>query len=62
VGHPAHARVAQRSAARRAVYARRKPEETVLYKVIEAHFPAVRKRAEEHGGLPEFGNRCTVST
>jgi hypothetical protein len=53
VGHPAHARV-PKSSARRDGYVRRKPEETVLYKVVKEHFAAVRERVAEHGGLPKF--------
>ena len=54
MGHPAHTRAPLGPSIRRDGYARRKPEETVLYKVVEAHFPAVRERAEERGGLPKF--------
>jgi len=35
-------------------YFRRRPEETVLYQCIEAHWPEFRERAEEAGGLPKF--------
>ena len=42
---------------RRDGYARRRPEETLLYQIVQAHFPAVRERAEEHGGLPKFVTR-----
>ena len=35
-------------------YARHRTEETVLYRTIEAHWPAFRERAEEAGGLPRF--------
>ena len=35
-------------------YARRRPEETVLYQTIAAHWPGFRERMEEQGGLPRF--------
>ena len=35
-------------------YRRRRPEETVLYQTVEAHWPEFRERAEEAGGLPRF--------
>ena len=35
-------------------YVRRRPEETALYRCVERHGPAFRKRAEEQGGLPKF--------
>jgi hypothetical protein len=35
-------------------YRRRRPEDTVLYRCIEAHWPEFRERAEEVGGLPKF--------
>jgi len=35
-------------------YERRRPEETVLYQTIAAHWPAFRERMEESGGLPQF--------
>lgn len=35
-------------------YERHRPEETVLYRTVEAHWPAFRERAEEAGGLPRF--------
>ena len=54
VGHPAHDRAVSRPAARTDGYVRRKPEDGALYRVVQAHFPAVRERAEEQGGLPKF--------
>lgn len=33
---------------------RRRPEETVLYQVVQAHWGEFRERAEEGGGLPTF--------
>ncbi len=36
------------------IYRRRRPEETVLYQTVEAHWPEFRERAEEVGGLPRF--------
>jgi hypothetical protein len=33
---------------------RRRPEETVLYQVVQAHWDEFRERAEEGGGLPTF--------
>jgi len=35
-------------------YERRRPEETVLYRTIAAHWPRFRERMEENGGLPKF--------
>ncbi len=35
-------------------YERRKPEETLLYQVVEAHWATFRERADEAGGLPDF--------
>jgi hypothetical protein len=35
-------------------YERRRPEETVLYQTIAAHWPAFRERLEQSGGLPKF--------
>ena len=35
-------------------YARRRPEESVLYQVVEAHWPEFRQRADEAVGLPRF--------
>ena len=35
-------------------YRRRRPEETVLYQTVEAHWPEFHERAEEAGGLPRF--------
>jgi len=33
---------------------RRRPEESVLYRVVQAHWPEFQERAEEAGGLPQF--------
>jgi hypothetical protein len=38
-------------------YARRRPEETVLYQTIAEHWPAFSERLEEHGGLPRLVER-----
>jgi hypothetical protein len=39
-------------------YARRTPERTVLHRVVAAHWPTFRARAEAHGpGLPRFVTR-----
>ena len=35
-------------------YERRRPEQTLLYQLIEEHWPHFLERAEEHGGLPGF--------
>ncbi len=35
-------------------YQRRRPEETLLYRLVEEHWPAFLERAEEAGGLPDF--------
>ena len=50
--HP-HAHTAQRPDG----YARRRPEETVLYQTIAEHWPSFSERLEEHGGLPRFVER-----
>jgi hypothetical protein len=38
-------------------YARRRPEETVLYQTIAEHWHNFRERLSEHGGLPRFVER-----
>ncbi len=38
-------------------YERRRPEETLLYRVVHEHWPAFREFAEERGGLPSFVTR-----
>ena len=35
-------------------YARRRPEETLLYQVVRDHWPEFLRRSEERGGLPRF--------
>ena len=35
-------------------YRRHRPEETALYRVVEAQWPSFRERADERGGLPRF--------
>jgi hypothetical protein len=35
-------------------YARRRPEETLLYRVVCEHWPSFRDKAGEQGGLPRF--------
>ena len=35
-------------------YERRRPEQTVLYQTIAAHWPAFRQRMEDNGSLPKF--------
>ena len=42
------------TAGRNGGYARRRPEDTVLYQTIARHWPAFSERMEEHGGLPSF--------
>jgi hypothetical protein len=54
VGHPAQARHEEHSAHRRDGYARRRPEESVLYETVAARWPAFRERMEQSGGLPKF--------
>ncbi|MBN1605897.1 MAG: transposase zinc-binding domain-containing protein [Polyangiaceae bacterium] len=55
MAHPAHRlEPLPDETARRDGYARRRPETTVLYQTIEAHWPAFVERIEEHGGLPKF--------
>jgi hypothetical protein len=38
-------------------YERHRPEASVLYRVVEQHWPAFRERAEAAGGLPRFLER-----
>jgi len=33
---------------------RRRPEETVLYQLLEKHWASFKQETEEHGGLPSF--------
>jgi hypothetical protein len=35
-------------------YRRHRPEETVLYRIVESHWPPFRARVEESGSLPRF--------
>ncbi|WP_165704157.1 transposase zinc-binding domain-containing protein [Enhygromyxa salina] len=35
-------------------YERRRPDDTLLYQLIEEHWPTFRERAERSGGLPDF--------
>ncbi|PRQ08353.1 transposase zinc-binding domain-containing protein [Enhygromyxa salina] len=39
---------------RRDSYQRRRPDETLLYQLIEEHWPTFLERAEQSGGLPDF--------
>ncbi len=49
MGHPAHALAAvDRSRFRH------RPEDTVLYQAVAAHWPAFHERAASQGGLPKF--------
>ena len=41
-------------AARPDGYARRRPEGTLLHRLVSAHWPVLLARAEEQGGLPRF--------
>jgi len=54
VGHPARAGHEEHGAHRRDGYARRRPEEGVLYQTVAARWPAFRERMEQLGGLPKF--------
>jgi len=54
VSLPAHASLLDPSTSHPDDYARRRPEDTVLYQVVAEHWPAFRERAEEAGGLPKF--------
>ena len=54
VAHPAHAHAALHPTVRRDSYARRRPEEGVLYQAVQAHWPEVLEDLAEHGGLPKF--------
>jgi len=45
---------AHRCAALPPGYAPRKPEQTLLHQTLSVHWPAFRRRAEAHGGLPDF--------
>jgi len=51
VGHPAHAEH------RGPEHRRHHPEETALYRIVEASWPEFRERANEAGGLPRFVTR-----
>jgi hypothetical protein len=44
---------------RRDSYERRRPDETLLYQLIEEHWPTFLERAEE-SGLPDFGSATIV--
>ncbi|MBM4436228.1 MAG: transposase [Actinobacteria bacterium] len=35
-------------------YLRRRPEESVLYQIVSAHWPDFRQKADDAGGLPRF--------
>ena len=35
-------------------YERRRPEETLLYRLLEEHWPTFLEKAHESGGLPRF--------
>jgi len=48
----AHAAHAARLAA--SGYVRRQPEQTLLHQTLSKYWPAFVRRADEHGGLPEF--------
>jgi hypothetical protein len=48
--HAAHARARAQAHS----YERHRPEQTVLYRVVEQHSPALVERAEQAGGLPRF--------
>ena len=39
---------------RRDGYERRRPDETLLYQLIEEHWPTFLERADQSGGLPDF--------
>ncbi|WP_052548825.1 hypothetical protein [Enhygromyxa salina] len=39
---------------RRDDYERCRPDETLLYHLIEEHWPTFLERAEQSGGLPDF--------
>jgi hypothetical protein len=54
VGHPAHAGQEEHGTRRSDGYARRRPEETVLYQTVAERWPLFRERMEESGGLPKF--------
>jgi len=55
----AHAQHAPQCSNTRCVdeYQRRRPEQTALYKTIEAYWPEFAERAESIGGLPDFVKR-----
>jgi hypothetical protein len=50
----AHTRARARRATRIHNYERHRPEQTVLYQLVEPHWPAFRERSEAAGGLPRF--------
>ena len=54
------ARMAEAAHAHRAIgdtpsgHPERRPERTLLHRTLSAHWPRFKRRADEHGGLPEF--------
>lgn len=50
----ARASAACSTASRADGYERRRPEESLLYQLVEQHWPTFRERAEQAGGLPKF--------
>ena len=54
---PAHDRRHQPPAARGRGYERHRPEETVLYQVLEQYWSEFQEQAAEQGGLPRFVRR-----
>jgi hypothetical protein len=49
-----HASAACSTSPRPDSYERRRPEETLLYQLVEQHWPSFREQAEQAGGLPKF--------
>lgn len=50
----AHASAACSTTPRSDGYERRRPEETLLYQLVDQYWPSFRERAEQAGGLPKF--------
>ncbi len=53
MGHPAHD-LEQHGTRRPDGYARRRPEDTVLYQTVAERWPLFREQMEQQGGLPKF--------
>ena len=54
MGHPAISTLDPGHPSRQGGYARRRPEQTVLYQLVAQHWPGFREFAEQGGALPNF--------